>query len=790
MGDHRADEHSLELLEFRRVREAVAAMCRSHAGSELVRKQPILTDPDAVSSLRRRSVDFHALLDSGMELPELDLPDIGAAVELLAKSGIVLDQGHLARIGRFAGSSEKLRRYLGRLTSHESLRSLAERLPQSGDLAKAVFRIVDAEGRVREKQIPELRDIARRLGRLRKEVAAAAAAHLNDPDRAAYWQERQPMQRDGRTVLPLKVNFKGRIPAVAHELSASGATLFIEPLDMVEANNEVVQAQDAYRNAVRRILGELSAHLAARIEEIRRMRDGVGFIDSLLARARYAAAHGCSPAVDVSDRILLLEARHPLLGKGAVPITVRMEAGCRMLIITGPNMGGKTVSLKTVGLLSLMNQFGMEIPAVQGTELPIFDDCLADIGDEQSIQQSLSTFSAHIANLSRIAEQSTSRSLVLLDELGAGTDPEEGTAIAMALLDVFITRRSFALATTHHGVLKHYGYTKEGVQNASMEFDGRSLQPTFRIIMGVPGESYALEIARQVGMESAIVEKARGYLSDERTDMSELLARLTAKERELLEIERRHRSRENELESKRREADGRLGELANRERELREKGVVELRRFLDESRRELDGLIRAIREGELTREKTRTASDFLAEIRAKLDEQERRVEESRKTHTADFTIRPGMEVTIRSSGKRARVLRKSRGGRWLVETGSLKVAVGPEELFPLEAGEEPEPAAKVETSVDASVERDTPAVAELDVRGLRSEEALQSLEKQIDSAVLTGLSDFSVIHGKGEGILQRAVHQFLSGHPAVEEYRFAPPELGGYGKTVIRLKGG
>ena len=496
-----------------------------------------------------------------------------------------------------------------------------------------------------------------------------------------------------------------------------------------------------------------------------------------------------------------------------------MEARVRTVIITGPNTGGKTVALKTLGLLALMNQFGLPLPVEEGTVLPVFDGVYADIGDEQSLSQSLSTFSAHMTNIAAIMEAATEHSLVLLDELGSGTDPEEGSAIAMAILDHLIDTGVRSLITTHQGILKNYGYTREGVENASMEFDRRTLSPTFRIIMGIPGESRAVEIAARNGLPPALVERARQYLADGRPDVSALITGLKEKHRELETAAEAGREEERRLREERREAD--LKELRLRQRELglRQEGMGSLRRLLEESRKTLENLVREVREGELNREKTLKVKEFLtglagtvaageAELEGEenaLAEDRRRAEEAALSAARDAeaparrpgkgkggkgspreapALGPGQAVLAGERKRRGRILRADRKGFWVVEVGSLRMTLAEKDLVPIEvSGEEPRPLIAPADLAAAPAPR-----FELNLRGQRMEEALENLRRQIDGAVLTGLREFAVIHGKGDGILQRAVHEYLKAQPEVADYYFSRPELGGFGRTEVILR--
>ncbi len=456
------DEHTLALLEFPRVVEQLASLCASPQGRALLSAQPILADRGEVQAAHGLALAARAILESGETVPVMDFPDLEGILPRLGKPGLQLEGEELAATGRFLVSALTLRRFILKMTQHAPLAAAAEAIPELDELPRAIFRVVDREGALRERHLPELAAIRERIRRGREEVERSVKSMLEDQASRGWWQGSLPTQRDGRFVLPLKTQFRGRVKGIVHEMSASGSTVFIEPLDIVEKNNAVVQEESLYRQEVRRILRDLSATVSARAAEIGALVEGTARLDTLMARARYAIEHNCRPAEHAEGAIRLREARHPLLGRPVVPVTIGAGGEDRVLIITGPNTGGKTVSLKTVGLLALMNQFGMEIPAGEGSQMEVFDGVYADIGDEQSIAQSLSTFSGHVKNLAGIVGSVGTRSLVLLDELGAGTDPQEGVALAMALLDRLLEAGCIVLATTHHGILKNYGATRRG----------------------------------------------------------------------------------------------------------------------------------------------------------------------------------------------------------------------------------------------------------------------------------------------------------------------------------------
>jgi DNA mismatch repair protein MutS2 len=695
------------------------------------------------------------------------------------------------------------------------LQRLLTALPDCTSVETDIFSILDRDGNLRD--LPELREIRSRLQSLHKELDAITSRYTNSEESRKMLQSEVPSQRDGRIVLAVKANFKGRIKGIVHEVSSTGQTIFIEPEDIIEKNNEIVVQEQRLAAEIARILRELASRIAVHRESLATFHTQIIYLETLRARSRYSwESHGTF-AMDVTDEqqgpLQIIQGRHPLLGSKAVPIDIAMDSDTRTVIITGPNTGGKTVTLKTVGLFILMNQFGLAVPAAEGTSLPLVDGVYADIGDEQSISQSLSTFSGHMTNIASIIAAATSHSLVLLDELGSGTDPEEGSAIAMALLDHFIETGSRVLVTTHHSILKNYGYTKSGVQNASVDFDSRTLSPTYRIIMGIPGESRALEIASRNGLPQSILDRARSYLDEERTDVSALIIGLKEKHRELDRAVRNKEQEERRLREERRKADLRELRLRQKELELKQQGMGALRTLLLESRKKLENLVREIREGELTREKTLAVKDFISSLESAVKDagstletealqiqetaarlaSEGESEVSAREHPKgssktrppkDLNFLPGAEVLYGPGKRRGVLVRQAKKGYWVVELGAIKMTLPETELQLLSPQKKAEP--QVLTQVDLA--QSTAPALELNVRGYRLEDALEALRKQIDGAALSGLYEFSVIHGKGDGILQRGVHEYLKQHPLVADYYFARPEEGGFGKTLVFLK--
>ncbi len=809
------DERTLRLLEFARVREDVAGYCLSEEGRAALSGELPRLEAGEVAALKAEVSSLVALFQEGRELPSLSFPDIDRPSKAVAKSGSSLEQEELYALGVWAESYAAFLSFM-KAAKDPGIAALLAGSPDLGPAAKAVFRVLNKDGSLRD--LPELREARSRISRINRDISSITDSYYKDQDLRSMLNSDEPTVRDGRTVLPVRANYKGRVRGIVHEVSSTGQTVFIEPEELVLKNNELIQEEARYRQELLRVLRDATARLLEHAEAIARARALVAALDGLYARARHARVGGLCMARDLGSGFVLRKARHPILGGKAVPIDVELPEGTRTLIVTGPNTGGKTVTLKTIGLLALMNQFGLGVPAAPETGFACFDAVHADIGDEQSIDQSLSTFSGHIRVIGGIVASATARSLVLLDELGSGTDPEEGCAVAMSLLDAFIERGCLTVLTTHHGILKNYGYSRPACLNASMDFDKASLSPTYRILMGVPGESRALEIASKNGLPEAIVDGARKYLAEERADVSELIKGLTQKHRELEDIEADRRKRLREAKEAQRKADLSGLRARQKELELRDRGVSELRKLLSESRKTLENLVKDIREGDLTSEKTRGVKDFLSDLAREVEAEEERLDRAKaeppvagcaeaepeeepeagltagsprvkggRAPAAPLVVREGAQVLVGSGRKRGLVIRAAKKGFWVVETESVRLTLPEAQLQPVAEGPAVKPTVQVELAPrgDSGSSR---ASFELDLRGYRLAEAVDAVEKQVDAASLQGLAMFQILHGTGEGVLGKGVHEYLRNHPAVADYHFARPEEGGYGKTIVRLK--
>ncbi|RLE28889.1 hypothetical protein DRJ54_05690 [Candidatus Acetothermia bacterium] len=649
------------------------------------------------------------------------------------------------------------------------LSALAGRLSDQGGLAAAIRRAIDDRGEIRDDATPKLRDLTRQKRALTEDITAALRRFI-DRHRELV-QEPVVTRRGGRLVVPLKSGAQGSLRIVIHDSSATGQTLFAEPTSLVHANNQLREIEDDIWRERLRILAELVEAFLAEERHVRADMEVLARIDSLYARARYALAHRAAPPHLAPDgRVELVEARHPLLGDRAVPITIHFGGEKKLVVITGPNTGGKTVTLKTIGLFCSLAQCGVPLPASSRTTLGVFEKIRSDIGEEQSIEQNLSTFSSHMTNIVDILAEADDRTLVLLDELGAGTDPQEGAALGLAILEHLLECGCTAAVATHLTPLKHFAIKHPEVLSCSMEFDLETLSPTYRVLEGVPGRSCALIIAERLGLPKELVERARGSFSLGEVRAEEIIEELS---RERAAARRLRANLDAEREVVRRlkaEYERRLSALREKKAEAISRELARLEGELRAARKELSQLIAQARAAESARAR-REALRRVEELAERLPGPPR---EGRPAPR----LREGDTVRIRTTGAVGRVLRL-QGDRVEVEVKGRRVELPPEAL---ELASVPPPApTRPELPVHTSVP------LELSVRGLTVEEAKRRVDEWLDRLLLSGVHSGRLIHGKGTGTLRRALHEHLASLPYVRRFYLAPPAEGGEGVTVVEL---
>jgi len=784
-----ASARTLERLEFERL---LARLAR-HAFSPLGREAALALSPSADRELIGR---WHAETFEGREILRLDpTADLGGWFDVRrhlqrAGRGGTLDGPSLFEIGATLRAVRRVKEFFaGRADTYPLLAARASSLNPSPDLERRIERAILPGGEVADGASPRLADLRRRLQQARLAVKEYLDRAVRSPSLQKYLQEPIVTMREGRYVLPVKVEYRGQVPGLVHDQSASGATLFIEPLAAVEKNNEIRRLEAAEKQEVERILQELTQGVAAMIPDLSLAMDVLGHLDFVLAKARWAEElDAVAPEIGEGAYIVFRRARHPLIPGRAVPIDGHLGTDFDTLVVTGPNTGGKTVALKTVGVLVLMAQSGLHVPAEE-CRVGLFDRVFADIGDEQSIENALSTFSSHMANIVHILEAAGPGSLVLIDELGTGTDPVEGAALAQAVLEELQALGARTIATTHLGELKQFAANRERAANASVEFDAVTLEPTYRLIIGRPGRSNAFEIARRLGLPERLVTRARGFLTAEQRRYEELLADL---ERQQLETERARLEAERMLEQARQDAERHrreLDELLARKKTILERAAADAQQALRAIRLEGEAVIRELRE----RAKSAEAREREAAIR-----------EAREHIEALHSLAPppapvpdageppasviaGDTVYLPRYGQFGQVIGTGREKDEVqVQVGAVKVTVP---LTELRAAREPRAERKRTAGVSLGLQKSRSFKPELDLRGKRVEEALAEIEKHLDDAILAGVTRVHLIHGKGTGALRAAVQEWLKDEPRVRSFRLGDQGEGGLGVTVVDLGG-
>jgi DNA mismatch repair protein MutS2 len=789
----------LELLEFHKIREILAGFTWFSASRELALDLTPLTDEDEVRLRLRQSAEARRLLSLSPDTHIGEVVDIREVVKMAARGKVLAPQS-LLEIQKTLNAAHRLKNHLMNLPGELPLLSgLATDIVALEQLEKDIGGCLSPTGDLLDTASPKLVSVRRRMREVRQELLTHLKAIITSPRGRKIVQEPIVTEREGRYVIPVKVEFRRQIKGIVHDVSNTEATVFIEPWTTTDVQNELRELVAEEKDETERILRTLSAEAGAFESEVSRNIALTAEIDLALAKARYAReANATEPIIVAAGRsaegthepdgvLRLVEARHPLLGKKAVPLSVEIGRDFSTLVITGPNTGGKTVAIKTIGLLSLMAQAGLPIPAQAESRIPLFDGVFADIGDEQSIEQTLSTFSWHVGNIVYIINSATPKSLVLLDELGTNTDPGEGSALARAILLHFLSQRTMTVATTHYTELKALAHATSGMQNASLDVDPTTMTPTYNLTVGIPGGSNALATASRLGLPAEIITRARHMLSRGTGEIEALLTHLVTEQKNVDSL--RH-SLEKELN----EAEQNEADLKNRLRQLEEERHRIIKETRDQIVREAAGLQVKIREAaaelrkERSRERIEQAKKALAEAQEQLDAgvwQARPAIDIDEKEAEAGPITAGDTVWLKEAGVPATVLSVSEE-RGLVEVHAGKVKM----TLRLDSVEKRIPSTGAVKTGGALIQRrlSKPRVfPELDLRGKRAEEVEPTLEDYLNEASLCGLSRVRIIHGIGTGTVRQIVREILASHPLVTSFQPGEQGEGGDGVTIVSM---
>ena len=785
-------ERALKTLEYDKVRQQVASYCTSSIGKSAIEELVPQTDFDKVVQLLEEMDEGLSILRVKGNVPMGGIFDVRPSARR-AQIGGMLAAVELMEISSTIRASRILRNFIEDLEAEEVIAiphfiSKKEAMPVLTGLQHEINNCIDDNGAVLDSASQTLRSIRQSLRAEEGKVRSKLESLIRGSNAAKMLSDTLVTIRNDRFVIPVKQEYRHHYGGIVHDQSSSGQTLFIEPDSVVQANNEIHRLKMKEQAEIERILLALSAMVQEVASDLFNLVKVLGDIDVILAKGKYGQANKCTmPKMNQNGYIRLIRARHPLLPiESAIPNDIEFGKDITAIVITGPNTGGKTVTLKTVGLCTLMAQAGLPVPALDGSELAVFEQLFADIGDEQSIEQSLSTFSSHMVNIVDILQKFDHESLVLFDELGAGTDPQEGAALAISILDEVHERGARVMATTHYPELKAYGYNRPGVANASVEFDIETLSPTYRLLIGVPGRSNAFEISSRLGLPESIIDRAKGFTGTDRHEVESMIASLEETRRQSEDDAERSHALLLESETLRKELQDKLQAYEERKEALDKKAKEKARKIVDEAKREAEAIIAELREMRKNADQV-VKEHELIEARKRLEEatpleDNKVLKKAAQVKARAQNLVVGDEVKVLSYGQRGTLLEKVSNTEWVVQMGILKMKISDSDLEYIKPEKEP-------VLRTAGVKnRNSHVKLELDLRGERYEDAIVRTEKYIDDALLSNYGRVSIIHGVGTGALRQGIQSYLKKHKRVKSFRFGEAGEGGLGVTVVELK--
>lgn len=783
------DKRMYKTLEFDKILEMLSNYAVMDTTKERIKNGEVSVSLKKVSNLQEETADSITLLTKKGSAPIMCTEDVRVHVKRAMRAGVLAPEEILS-VGKLLESSRRLSDY-PELTPCPSLKEHFEALWQDRELEKRISVSITADKTLSDDASPLLGDIRRKIRSAHNKIRDILKGIISSPAYAKCLQEQIITMRDNRYVVPVKSEHKGDIKGIVHDTSATGATLFIEPMSVVEANNEIRSLMDAERDETARILSELSDEIASRGELIDMCYGVIEELDFIFARGHFSLRYDCyRPVLNDKGIINLRKARHLLIdAKKVVPVDLYLGEKFDTLVVTGPNTGGKTVVLKTAGLITLMAQSGLHIPAEEGSLVAVFDNIFADIGDEQSIEQSLSTFSSHMVNIVDILERADDKSLCLFDELGAGTDPVEGASLAMSILEEVRLKGAKTMATTHYSELKSYALTTDRVENGSCEFNVDTLKPTYKLLIGVPGKSNAYAISQRLGLGEDIIHRAKGFVASESIKFEDVLSELEKTRKEALEDKERAERYREEARKFKLDTKDKKKSLEEKSNKIIQRAMAQAEEILEDARRAADEANASLTRARMMQD-TKKAQAEIARVRKEIsgktdDIAKRKPPKPKAEHKPPKTVKLGDDVEIVSMKQQGTVTSlPDDSGNLFVKVGIMKLKTNLSDIKLVGAPKE-----KKTYSAKGSVPSKTMNLSpEIDVRGETVDSAEILIDKFLDDAVLSSVGVVRIIHGKGTGLLRKGIHAFLKTRPYVKSYRLGVFGEGDAGVTVVELK--
>lgn len=800
-------EKAIAILEFPKIIEQLKTFTRTHLGKQKAEELKPSISLETVNRLQDETSEATGIIRE-------NIFSFAACGDLLpylrrAVKGGILTAKELVEIGLFLKALETVKKtflkyeYAGE--RFPLFRQYIDGLTLFPSLSSQLERTFMDNGEIRENASPVFYSLHRDKKILQERIHKCMESYLRSPHYRKYLQENVITIRNERYVLPVKQECRNFLPGLVHDQSASGQTLFVEPLPAVELNNQLQMVKKQINEEIERILRQLTVLVAGKNDAIRESLEIYSELDFILARGYLSIAQEArKPVLNNRRHVRIVQGRHPLLAsEKVIPIDLHLGSSFTTLIITGPNTGGKTVTLKAIGLFALMTQCGLHLPAESGTEMSVFDGIWADIGDEQNVQQSLSTFSGHIKNIIQIVQKASASSLVLLDEIGAGTDPSEGSALAMAILDELHSRGVRTVATTHINELKIFAHLRKGMENASMEFDSTTMAPTYRLMIGVPGQSNALAIAERLGLSSALIAKSRSFIRKDFLDLDKVVSGLVEEKRKYTENSREIEEIKLDMQAVLQKLEEEKNKLEEKRRDILQKAREEAHSILRSTKRETEIILKKLYRAEREKEKSTVEALTLGEearsklkklqVELSLQDEQDSTEIRRFLQTEELS--EGLEVYINSLRSYGHITRIFSEEEIQVQTGSVKVTTRLKDLsIPVgkkkarEKSKKRVASSQKQEQMNLIQEKSDTLRPRLDLRGMTLDEAVLKLEKYLDDALLTGLDTFDIIHGKGTGRLRQGIHHYLKNLNRVAGFRLGGQGEGGSGATIVQLR--
>lgn len=788
-------QKSKNVLEFRKILEQVEGFAKTEQGKEKVKQIDIISNLEEVEHLQKETSEAFSIIMEKGRPPFGGIYNITEYAKRAALGGSISIVG-LLRCADTLRAARLLKNYVllnkREERTYEIIDELCQNIYTDKNIEDEIYFVIISEEEIADDASPELKRIRKEIAMKNSAIKNKINSMVNSSETQKYLQDNIVTMRNDRYVLPVRAEYRSMVKGLVHDQSSSGATLFVEPMQIVEMNNQLATLKIDEKKEIERILYQLSSMVAEIEEPIKINQNILKELDYIFAKGEYAISiNAIMPELNDKGYIRIKNGRHPLIDKNViVPINVWVGNEFTQLIITGPNTGGKTVTLKTLGLFTLMAMAGLHVPADYGTMLSTFDAVYADIGDEQSIEQSLSTFSSHMTNIVKIMGEVTDRSFVLFDELGAGTDPDEGAALAMAILDTLRERKVVTAATTHYSELKLYALTNEGVCNGSVEFNVETLSPTYKVLIGVPGKSNAFAISKKIGLSDNIILKAKEMIEKETIQFEDVLAKID-KDRKYIEQKR------IEIDNLKLEQDKLYKEVLAKEKKINDKNnkVIseanyEARKILEDAKKEAADIIKELKQINLDMNSERSRQVY--ELRQNLNDKMRDIDEklfeniksdySHDDVAIDEEIKKGDYVLVKTLNQKGYILDLDNSNGATVQIGLLKMKVKLDEVVKIQSEEEKQQTVKTSRMVKLRTKSIKPSI---DLRGMNLDEAIMEIDKYLDDAYLSGLNEVSIIHGKGTGILREGIKQYLKSHKHVKEFRIGNFNEGGDGVTIV-----